>query len=100
MRKVNKESHDFLCPLQSLLHSCNWRELQENNRTVLMRGRDGDRGHQGLRKKRGGLRGCWSKGVLLNTNKFARVTKEQMSSLMQCVLLAQNQFFKLVLSCV
>lgn len=67
-----------------------------------MRGRDGDRGHQGLRKKRGsgGLRGCWSKGVLLNTNKFARVTKEQMSSLMQCVLLVQSQFFKLVLGCV
>lgn len=62
-----------------------------------MWGRDGDRGHQGLRKKR---RGGGSKGVLLNTNKFARVTKEQMSSLMQCVLLVQSQFFKLVLGCV
>lgn len=61
MRKVNKGLHDFLCPLQSLLHSCNWRELRENNRTVLMRGRDGDRGHQGLRKK-GGVEGLLVEG--------------------------------------
>lgn len=65
-------------------------------RIIEVRG-TGRQGPPGLEGQKEG--GCLA-AVLLNTNKFALVTKEQMSSLTHCVLLAtQHAFFSCVVPC-